>query len=122
MIKATIEDRNGDRCSLTIFPDRWADLQKYLKKVHNKVVFDVGLGIHFSGTANIYEQEIGIIFEKMYNIAPPPSLPEDLKSKKVSLKDAKKEMDKPASSLLEEIENNLYDQGLIDLDSEQEDD
>ncbi len=122
MVKATIEDRNGDRCSLTIFPDRWTEVQKRMKQLHGKLEFDVGLALHFGGSANIYEDEMGIILDKVFNIEKPPSLPEDLKSKKVSLKESKKETKSESSSLVEEIENTLYDQGLIDLDCEQEDD
>lgn len=122
MVKATFEDKYGDQCSVTIFPDRWTELQKRLKQVHSKCVFEVGVALHFSGTANLYEDEVGVIFEKLYHAQMAPSLPEDLKSKKVSLKETKKEVSKPeSSSLFEEIENSLYDQGLIDLDSEQED-
>ena len=119
MIKATIEDRHGEQSSLTIFPDRWKEMQYQIKQMRSKTVFDVGLAIHFSGSASLYEGEVGIIFDKLYNIYPAPVVPEDLKAKKVSLKESKKN---EAASLLEEIEHNLYDQGLIDLDSEQQDD
>ncbi len=129
MIKAVIEDKNGNQCSCTIFPDRWDKVQKRIKLINSKAIFDVGLAIHFSGTANEYEEEIGIIFDQLFDLKQPPSIPEDLKAKKVSLKitKSKTETNKTNKSnnfdmLLEEIEDNLYDQGLIDLDSEVESD
>jgi hypothetical protein len=131
MIKAIIEDKSGEQCSLTIFPDRWKDMQDRIKKIHSKAVFDVGLALHFSGNVNSYEDEVGIICDKLYNIARMPSVPDDLKAKKISLKESRgkksedeKDADKNATSqdLLEQIEDSLYDQGLIDLDAEVEDD
>lgn len=129
MIKAVIEDKNGDYCSCTIFPDRWKDMQERIKQIHSKAIFDAGLALHFSGNINIYEDEIGIIADKLFNIARPPELPEDLKSKKIALKQSrvKPKLDdntKPSEfkDLLEQIEDSLYDQGLIDLDSDIEND
>lgn len=121
MIKATIEDKNGDQCSVTIFPDRWTEVQKRIKQISSKITFDVGLAMHFSGSANLYEDEVGVILDKLYFIEKPPSVPEDLKSKKVSLKEKKETAANSQISLFEQLENSLYDQGLIDLDSEQED-
>lgn len=130
MIKAVIEDKNGEQCSLTIFPDRWKEIQNRIKKIHSKTIFDVGLALHFSGNVNSYEDEIGIIFDKLYDIARIPSVPEDLKAKKISLKDNKNKKIESLDSisvnsinenLLEQIEDDLYEQGLIDLDVEIED-
>lgn len=119
MIKATFEDKRGDHCSLTIFPDKLKVLQERIKMINSKVSFENGLAIHFSGTVNSYEDEIGIIFNDLFNISQIPSTPADLKAKKVSLKESKsKEKSKEPASLLEEIEDSLYDQGLIDLDCE----
>ena len=119
MIKAVIEDWRGDQCGVTIFPDRWKEVQATIKKIHSKAVFDVGLALHFSGNVNNYEDEVGIIFDKLYNIARMPSVPEDLKAKKISLKQKEeKAKDTDSQNLLEQIEDSLYDQGLIDLDSE----
>jgi hypothetical protein len=58
-------------------------------------------------------------------------LPDDLKAKKINLKEAKAKMfgikeedEKPKSpqEILDQIEDTLYDEGLIDLDDESEDD
>lgn len=128
MIKAIIEDINGDQCSCTIFPDRWKLVQNRLKEVHSKAVFDTGLALNFSGNTNNYEDDIGIILEDVFNIALIPALPEDLKAKKINLKESKSKLIKDTitklnetKDLLEQIEDSLYDEGLIDLEEEQDD-
>ncbi len=125
MVKATIEDMKGNQCSCTIFPDRWDILQEGLKKIRNKMVFDSGLAICMSANVNIYEDEIGVVFDKLYDAQMPPTVPEDLKAKKVSMKvsRSKNTSEKPIDSkdLLEQIEDSLYDQGLIDLDVNSDD-
>ena len=127
MIKAIIEDKNGEYCSCTIFPDRWKEVQERIKQIHSKTIFDSGLALHFSGNVNLYEDEVGIIFDKLFDIKRMPSVPDDLKAKKVALKATKSKDNKTNKNnnfenLLEQIEDNLYDEGLIDLDSELESD
>jgi len=124
MIKAVIEDMHGEQCSCTIFPDRWQEVQSRLKQIHSKAEFDAGLVMYFSGSVNTYDDNTGIIFDNLYNISMPPALPEDLKAKKLNLKIAKStilsEEKKPAKigTLQEQIEDELYDEGLIDLDED----
>lgn len=121
MVKVVIEDKRGEQCGLTIFPDRWKILQERIKMIHSKVSFDVGLALHFSANVNYYEEEVGLIFDKLYDIARAPLVPDDLKAKKISLKEAKANTTVDVNNLLEKIEDSLYDQGLIDLDTEIED-
>ena len=131
MIKAVIEDKNGDQCSCTIFPDRWKNVQDRLKHVNSKAEFTSGIALSFAGNTNCYEDDIGIILDDLYDLSMIPALPADLKAKKVNLKEAKaklKETDTmwekthDPKDLLEEIEDALYDEGLIDLDEENEND
>lgn len=129
MIKAIIEDKNGDQCSCTIFPDRWQLISKRIKELQNKAVFEPGLALSFAGTTNIYEDEVGIILEDLFAIALAPKVPIDLKAKKVSLKKEKssdliQQNNKNINNLqlLSEVEDNLYNLGLIDLDLESSDD
>jgi DNA polymerase-3 subunit alpha len=128
MIKAIVEDINGEQCSCTIFPDRWKIIQQRMKDIHSKAVFDTGLALSFSGVTNNYEDEVGLILEELFNLSLPPALPEDLKAKKVSLRDTKDKIQEAVNKLndvkglVEQIEDYLYDQGLIDLDEQQEDD
>lgn len=120
MIKAVIEDVNGEQCVCTIFPDRWKIIQNRLKEIHSKATFDVGLALSFSGNTNNYDDNIGIILEDLFNIALVPAPPEDLKAKKINLKLNKSSDIKSSetNNLFEQIEDSLYDQGLIDLDEE----
>jgi len=129
MIKAIIEDKYGDQCTCTIFPDRWKQVQDRLKEINSKAKFESGIAIHFGGNTNSYEDDIGIIFDNLYNVALPPTVPSDLKAKKVSLKESKLkiaetilEKTTEIKGLLEQIEDSLYDNGLIDLDEDSNDD
>lgn len=133
MIKAVIEDKNGEQCSCTIFPDRWKTVQERIKMVNSKAEFDVGLALSFSGSTNSYEDDIGLILDNLYDLSIAPPVPEDLKAKRVNLKEAKAKAKDPApkennwespndfKNLLEEIEDTLYDEGLIDLNEEIDD-
>lgn len=126
MVKATIEDKNGEQCSCTIFPDRWTIVQeriKQLQKNNKDAVFDVGIAFSFGGTTNNYEDDIGIILDDLFNVAFPPALPLDRKARKVNLKDSKSKIEQNITSnnLFEDIEDQLYDEGLIDLDEENDD-
>jgi len=114
MAKITIEDVRGEQCSCTIFPDRWLQFKDRVKKINSKAVIDEGLAIAFSGSTNYYEEENCVILDNLYNICITPSVPIDLKAKKVNLKCSSSE----ETSLIEEIENNLYNEGLLDENSE----
>jgi DNA polymerase III subunit alpha len=130
MIKAVLEDKNGEQCTLTIFPDRWEMVQKRIGELTKKVEFSTGVAFHFSGNTNNYEDDMGIILDQLFNVALPPSVPGDLKAKKINLKEAKAKLfgplepEKPRDpqEILDQIEDVLYDEGLIDLDEEPEDD
>jgi DNA polymerase-3 subunit alpha len=129
MIKAVIEDKNGEQCMLTIFPDRWQMVQDRIKIVNSKAEFEPGIAISFSGSTNNYEDDIGIILDNLFDISLPPALPADLKSKKINLKETKSKLAEEISkknneikNLSEQIEDALYDEGLIDLDEENVDD
>jgi DNA polymerase III subunit alpha len=124
MAKVTLEDANGEQCSCTIFPDRWRLVNDRLKDIHSKAVFEPGLAISFCGTTNKYEEEVGVILEDLFNVALSPTVPDDLKAKKVSLKKEPKVKNityTNKDSLLEEIEDSLVDEGLLDVDIENDD-
>lgn len=134
MAKVTIEDKYGEQISCTVFPDRWKMVHERLKQVKRSLEFTPGVALYFRANVNYYNDEVGLILDQLYNAYPPPSVPSDLKAKKVVLKRTKpkttaKKFEKPKnanaiSQLLnrinEEIEDNLYDEGLIDLDDETE--
>jgi DNA polymerase-3 subunit alpha len=114
MVKAVIEDKNGDQCSLTIFPDSWKLLHERIKELNKKATFGIGMALFFSGTSNNYEDNMGLILDRVFNIAVPPIVPNDLKPKKINLKTVSKP--KNAQEFLDSIEENLINEGLIDLE------
>ena len=129
MIKAVIEDKNGEQCGCTIFPDALNKLQERIKQINSKAIFDAGLALEFSGSTNVYEDEIGIILDDLFTLMLPPATPSDLKAKKINLKEAKAALNQSndecitdPKALMEKIEDILYDEGLIDLDADPEDD
>ena len=125
MAKITVEDQFGERTSVTVFPDKWQlvkDRFRLLSKGKHKL--EEGLCIHFSGTTNLYEDEVGMLLDNFYNYMPHPSVPMDLKGKKVSLRAAKEapKQDAPKDEILSDLEDELFDEGLIEFDPEEDDD
>lgn len=123
MAKVVIEDVNGEYCMCTIFPDRWEKVKSRIKEVNSKAEFEAGLALSFAGNTNIYEDEIGIILDEIHDLSLSPAMPADLKPKKVNLKEAKVKVEenidnKDYNGLFEEMEDYLYDLGLIDLEEE----
>jgi DNA polymerase III alpha subunit/intein/homing endonuclease len=129
MLKATVEDAAGDQISLTIFPKQWKNAKARMRELcGNKYKFEPGIAIHFSGSVNIYEDEIGIVLENLFDFAPPPPLPKDRGSKRVMKTDVviNKDLEKIDISLntdefILSAEDSLYDEGLIDLNAEDDD-
>lgn len=129
MIKATIEDEYNTQCNITLFPDTWKIVKSRMKELYKgKYKFDEGVAIYFSGTVNIYENEHGIILDNLFNFVPEPSPPKDLTSKKVSIKRDKSEKDTKSAdifdtdSIIESMEDDLFDRGYISLDDDEEND
>lgn len=131
MAKVVVEDPWGTPMSLTIFPKQWGSLKDRVKVLTNgQAEFESGVGIYASGQLNWYEGDISIIFEELLRCVPPPPLPTDLKPKKVSMRSvrsSKKVEEIGAEELLEEIEDELVDEGFsleddpFDIDQESED-
>lgn len=128
MVKASVEDVNGDQFTLTIFPDAYDSLKDRMKSLAPKQKFEAGISIHFSGFSNVYEDEVGVLMDKFYNFAPPPPLPENLKAQKVSLRVSRKANNETPPEnpdkehICEEVEDELFDEGLIDYNDPEEDD
>jgi DNA polymerase-3 subunit alpha len=124
MIKAVIQDKNGEQCPMTIFSDRWMQMQRIMKSMNSKAVFDKGLALCFAGSTNNYEDEIGIIMEDLFSIALPPALPIDRKAKKINLKQLKEKVQQVLAGtekeIEEEIEDDLINEGLLDLENDME--
>jgi len=127
MAKLTVEDANGDQCSLTVFPEKYRLVKERMKGLSKgKHKLEEGICIHFSGVTNFYEDETGILLDNFYNYAAPPAVPADLKAKKVSLRAAKgsKTAPKPEAEKnehFEDLEDEMFDEGLIEFNDKDED-
>ncbi len=119
MVKALLEDEFGVQCGLTIFPEQWQSIKTLLKK-HRSLKFEPGYAIHFAGSCNLYENDMGVILNQLHNIVPPPALPKDLKAKKTSAKDGL-EPD-TSTDLVSQLEEQLFSEGLVDLDEKDDED
>ncbi len=127
MAKCVIEDEFGDQITITLFPDSLKDAKRRIKDCFGtKHKLDPAMSIHFNGSVNIYEDEIGIIVRDLLNASPPPAVPGDLKSKKIVVKRAsKKEKEEPKKEddiddIVSELEDDLFNGGHIDLDEEED--
>jgi DNA polymerase-3 subunit alpha len=124
MIKAVVEDINGKQSSMTIFPRGWTEIQERIKSVtKGKFKFEIGCALYFSGTVNVYEDDVGIILEQLYDFKPPPQPPLDLKAKKVTMKSVRKkkgeiEEEETEDEIFEEIEDEMINEGLFDIEEE----
>ena len=127
MMKATIEDAAGDQMGLTVFPDAWKRVQKRMKELGGKGKFEPGYAIHFSGSINVYDDETGLVLEDLYSVCSTPKAPEDLKAHKVVVKRAatKENMKEikleQTDEMIEDLEDGLFEAGLIELDEENDD-
>ena len=111
MAKITIEDELGVQCGLTIFPEQWYKIKRQYNK---KLIFAPGYAIHFTGSCNAYDGEMGIILNDLYDIASPPKLPRDLKARKISVKTNDVVID-AANNLTQSLEDLLTNEGLIEF-------
>lgn len=114
MAKVTIEDVNGAQGSLTIFPEQWDKIQQQIRA--KKIGFEPGYVIRFAGNCNLYDNEMGIIMDQLIQSLPPLPLPKDLKAKKIALKSSEPVME--GNDLIQQIEDELFTEGLVDLNED----
>lgn len=126
MAKVMLEDPYGTPMMMTVFPKQWADLKDRIKILTGGAApeFAPGIAIFARGSLNWYDGDISIIFEELLKCAPPPPLPSDLKARKVSMKITRskqktEELDR--EELLEQIEDELVEEGMADLDDSEDD-
>lgn len=126
MARVVVADPQGHTITLTIFPDRLTELKKNFKALHgSKMQLEPGAALHFAGYVNWYEGDISILFEGVKKCTPPPAMPSDLKARKVSMRISggtrKKSKNIPDPEiLLDEIEEELDEEGLSEPEEEYE--
>lgn len=117
MLKLLLEDAWGDAISGTIFPssdenkfpDNLKKLNKMLKTA--KLKLEPGIGIRASGSVNMYNDNLGIIINDLYQVVSPPRLPSDLEKKKIS-----KEKTRTSAKISDTEEELLLDGFLSEKD------
>jgi len=126
MARVTLEDPYGNNIDMVCFPEKLENLKKQMPKINSACQFEVAAGIKFVGIISWYEGDISIIFDSIMDCCTPPALPADLKDKKkVSMKISAKDKDRDkkeiidAQVLLEEVEDELIEEGYSDLDEEE---
>jgi DNA polymerase III alpha subunit len=124
MIKAVIEDANGDQIPLTIFPEQWKKTKARIKDLcGNRYKFEEGLVLHFSGTVNVYEDNVGVVLQDIYSICPPPPLPKDLEHKKIAkMREPKVGWGNKAPKVEEEKQADFDQELFDDLEDDENDD
>ena len=130
MLKLKIEDPNGDQCFVTIFPKDLELFNNKLKTRKIKSKFGAGFALHFKATVNEYENENQLILNDLIDVSIPPLEPADLKSKSSKkektvkseiLSNKEIEISNSSNDLLEAVEDQLFDQGLIEFNDSEDD-
>lgn len=128
MAKVTLEDPYGIQVNVTFFPEKWQYLHERIKDRNSKLKFEIGMALSIIGNIQWYDGNISVIFEELQEAKGAPQTPPklELKSKKtVSVRKKKNEdvvdEDMDRQELLEEIEEELIENGFADLDDENED-
>jgi hypothetical protein len=123
MGKMVIEDPYGNTINVTFFPSKLEHFfKRYKILTGGKYPLESGVSFYMSCYTNWYEGELNLTFEDLLKVAPNPPLPKDLDSKKVVLKvsRAKKKIEElqemDQEEILEEIETELEEEGLVDLE------
>lgn len=120
MIKAIIEDVNNEQIGLTIFPRQLEEVKSRLKQYSSRYKFEPGIVIHIAGSMNIYDGEVGIILNTLYDMKPHPAKPQNIKAKSVSIKKEKAGKVAENKGTVEDLEDYLFNNGLIDLNEDEE--
>ncbi len=124
MAKIVLEDPFGNTIGMTCFPSKLTHFKNRLEELNRKVTLEPGIAIHCSGFVNWYEGEISILFDDLKRCTPVPPQPSDLKPRKVSMKitgkSKKKSKEVDSEEFLEEVEDELVEEGLVDLNVDDE--
>ena len=129
MARVGLEDPFGNQVVMVCFPeglDLIKERFKDLSRPGNVYKFDeIGTGIKINGSISWYQGDISIIFEDLVACCHPPALPPDMKDKKKismrTIRTRKKKDRVDAQLLLEEVEEELAEEGYANLDDDEQD-
>lgn len=127
MGRLKLEDQYGTAMNMTVFPKQWKDFKSRVKTLTaGKSELVPGLAIMASGVLQWYDGEISMIFDELLKCSPPPPVPTDLKDKKVSMRlgrgVSKKTEEIDREEILEQVEEEMIEDGTASYDSENEED
>jgi DNA polymerase-3 subunit alpha len=126
MARLTVQDPFGNDLALIAFPEAWEYAQHRIQKElsHGKHKLDVGVAIFFSGSFQ-WENEhtYSFILGDILDYKPFPSLPSDLKSRKVKMPRAIKVKQKDVAELKreelsEQLESEIVEQGMAPVEDD----
>jgi DNA polymerase-3 subunit alpha len=121
MAKVDIEDPYGNTAAMTLFPSKLEHFNYRLKELaRGRVKLEPGIAVYCSGQVNWYDGNLSFIFEDLKRCAPIPSLPPDLKGKQVKMrilssKKKKKSKTIDKEEILEQVEDELIEDGHSDM-------
>jgi DNA polymerase III alpha subunit len=113
MAKILLEDGENNFINLTIFPDRLEKINARMNEIHRGLCLVENIGLSFSASVNIYEDEPSLILNDLFMAYDIPALPKDLTAKKVTIKKEKSEQ-----ISIDDIESDLINEGLLSLDDD----
>lgn len=129
MAKMTVEDIFGSMVTVTLFPDCLTNFyDRIAERSNNKLKFELGMGIKIIGSLQYYDGNISVIYEKLADCCGAPKIPNkaalshkkvSMLSKKIEKVDISKTDELDRNDLLDEIEEELSDQGT-DLNDDYE--
>ncbi len=119
MAKISLLDPFGNTVGITVFPKKLRELNSRLREMSGgKAKLEAGTAIHIAASLNWYEGDISLLFNDLKKCSPPPPLPSDLEAKKVSMRisgpSKKKSKDIDPEEFLDEVEDELIEEGLDD--------
>lgn len=132
MAKMTLEDVEGNLVSCTIFTDKLVEARKRMSSFKKGMDFTKNLAINVACFVNMYDDEMNLIIDTLYQVATPPEVPSkaNLASRKINMRIAKEDtllnkcdiednIKEDEDNIEEDIEDVLYSKGHINLDEDE---
>lgn len=121
MCKISLVDIHNNVVGVTVFPDSLEDMESKIKRLYKKEL-TIGAAVNISGYINWYNEEVSFTYDDLKEYRSSPALPEDRESRKVKLPRAKKKKVKATEidpdAHLEEVEDELVEEGVVDVDDD----
>ena len=125
MARLVLQDKWGNDLSIIAFPQSWENIQNRIKeRSAGKNKLEAGIALNIIGSFQ-YESEhvFSFIIDDILDHRSAPTLPSDLKARKVSMPRAKKKTKKELEALdkealVEELEDEMIEDGFSPIDDD----